>query len=171
MSAGAKGGVRSARHMIETEIEMAKTPDYTATFKDFFGAFPADFTAYQDAFKSSASFGEKFSKLALDAAEKSTDLTSKWTKDTIAKLGDVAKAKAEPADYGKAVSEFAAGQSEMVTEYVSAFGEMAKQMQSEALELMLAAGRKASEDTTAAVKKAGLDVQAAAKKAGASVAA
>lgn len=158
---------------------MAKTTDYTQTFKDFFGAFPIDFSAYQDvfkadayqdAFKSSAAFGEKVTKLALEAAEKTTDLSSKWTKETLAKLGDVATVKAEPAEYSKAATEFASAQTALATEYLTAFGEVAKQFQSETFELMLAAGRKATEETTAAVKKAGQDVQAAAKKAAASVA-
>lgn len=57
--------------------------------------------------------GEKFAKVALEAAEKSTEITSKWAKDAIAKMGDVAKAKTEPTDYTKSFSDYASSAAEM----------------------------------------------------------
>ena len=68
---------------------------------------PIDTTALSDAFKSQAALGEKMSKVALEAAEKSTEISSKWTKDTLAKIGDVTKVKEEPTDYTKAMTDFA----------------------------------------------------------------
>jgi len=62
---------------------MAKTQDYSKVMKDFMGAFPVDMTAVQDALKTQASFGEKLSKVALEAADKSAEISNKWTKDTI----------------------------------------------------------------------------------------
>ncbi len=38
-------------------------------------------------------FGEKMSKVALEAAEKSTEISTKWTKDTIAKMGGIANVR------------------------------------------------------------------------------
>ena len=146
---------------------MAKTTDYTAMFKDMMGAFPVDMSSFQDAFKTSASYGEKFSKVALEAAEKSTEISTKWTKDTLSKLGDMSKVKAEPADYSKAITDFASAQAEMAAEYMSAFGEVAKKLQMDTVELVMAAGKTATEETSAAVKKATADVTSAAKKAAA----
>lgn len=144
---------------------MAKTQDYTSMFKDMMGNFPMDMTSVQDMFKTSAAYGEKFSKVALDAAGKSTELSVNWTKDTLAKLGDVTKVKEDPADYSKAMTEFASAQSEMLSHHMAAFAEIAKKVQSDTVELMMAAGKTASEEAGAAMKKAQADITATAKKA------
>ncbi|MBT8455143.1 MAG: Phasin [Rhodobacteraceae bacterium] len=144
---------------------MAKAQDYSKVFKDMMGSFPVDMSAMQDAYKTQASLGEKMSKVALEAAEKSTEISSKWTKDTLSKVGAVTTVKDEPADYGKAMTDFASAQAEMAAENMAAFAEVAKKVQMETVELMLAAGKDMSEDATAAVKKATADVTAAAKKA------
>jgi len=146
---------------------MAKAQDYTKVMKDFMGAFPVDMTAVQDAFKTQATFGEKLSKVALEAVDKSTEISTKWTKETLAKVGEVAKVKEDPADYTKAWTDFASAQAELVAENMAAFAEVAKRVQMETVELMLAAGKDISEDATAAVKKATADVTNAAKKAAA----
>ncbi|AZL58358.1 Phasin [Tabrizicola piscis] len=146
---------------------MTKTPDFAKTMQDMMASFPVDASAFQNAFKTQAAFAEKFSKVALEAAEKSTEITSKWAKDSIAKLSDVSKAKAEPTDYSKSVTDFASAAAEMAAENMAAFAEVAKKVQMETVELMLAAGKDMSEDATAAVKKATAEVTTAAKKAAA----
>jgi hypothetical protein len=146
---------------------MTKTPDFAKTMQDMMASFPVDASAFQNAFKTQAAFAEKFSKVALEAAEKSTEITSKWAKDSIAKMTDVAKAKAEPTDYTKSVTDFASAAAEMAAENMAAFAEVAKKVQMETVELMLAAGKDMSEDATAAVKKATAEVTSVAKKAAA----
>ena len=146
---------------------MAKTQDYTKALKDFMGAFPVDMTAVQDAFKTQATFGEKLSKVALEAADKSADISTKWTKDALARAGSVTKVKEDVADYGKAFADFATAQAEMAAEHMAAFAEVAKKVQMETVELMLAAGKDFSEDAQQAVKKATDEVTKAAKKAAA----
>ncbi|WP_299207371.1 phasin family protein [uncultured Tateyamaria sp.] len=143
---------------------MAKqAQDMTAMFKDMMGAFPVDTAAMEDAFKTATSLNEKLSHVAIDAAEKSTEISSKWTKETLAKLGDMSKAKAEPADYAKAMTDFASSYAEVTAEHMAAFAEVAKKVQMDTVELMMAAG----EDAQAVVKKATGDMTAAAKKAAA----
>lgn len=144
---------------------MTKTQDFTAVFKDVMGSFPVDTNAMEDAFKTQVTLNEKMSGVALTAAEKSAELSTKWTKETIAKMGDLTKAKAEPADYAKSVTDFASASAESAAEHMAAFAEIAKKVQMETVELMLAAGKDISEEATAAVKKATDDVTAAAKKA------
>lgn len=144
---------------------MTKTQDYTKSMQDMMAAFPIDTSAFQEAFKSTAAMGERFAKVALEAAEKSTEISSSWTKSTLARVGDLSKSKADPADYSKAMSDFASAAAETAAENLAAFAEVAKKVQMETVELMLAAGKEASEDATAAVKKATADVTAAAKKA------
>ena len=143
----------------------AKTQDFTKTVQDMLGAFPIDTSAMQDAFKTSAALGEKMSKVAFEAADKSNEISAKWTKETLGRLAEVTKVKEEPTDYSKAVTEFASAQAESAAESMAAFAEVAKKVQMETVELMLAAGKDMSEDATAAVKKATAEVTSAAKKA------
>ena len=144
---------------------MTKTVDMTAMFKDVLGAFPVDTSAMEGSFKTAATLNEKLSGVALNAAEKSADISSKWAKETLAKISDISKAKAEPADYAKAMTDFASANAEAAAEHMAAFAEIAKKVQMDTVELMMAAGKDMQEETTAAVKKATNDVQAAAKKA------
>ena len=146
---------------------MSKTPDFTKVMQDMMASFPVDASAFQNAFKSQAAMNEKLSKVALEAAEKSTEISAKWAKDTIAKFGDLSKAKTEPTDYTKAATDFASAAADMAAENMAAFAEVAKKVQMETVELMLAAGKEMSEDATAAVKKATADVTTVAKKAAA----
>lgn len=146
---------------------MAKTQDFSAIMKDMMGAFPVDTKAMEDAFKSTAALNEKLSGVALEAAEKSAEISSKWTKETLSKLSDMSKAKAEPADYAKAMTDFASASAEVAAENMAAFAEIAKKVQMDTVELLMAAGKDITEDATAAVKKATNDVTAAAKKAAA----
>ncbi|MBV7378236.1 phasin family protein [Maritimibacter dapengensis] len=144
---------------------MANTPDYTKMVQDMMGAFPMDMSAMEGMMKSSADMGEKFSKVAIDAADKSTELSTKWTKDTLAKMGDITTAKKDPADYTKAMTDFASTQAEAAAEYMSAFAEVAKKVQMDTVELMLAAGKDMGDEASAAVKKATDEVTKATKKA------
>ncbi|AWB47736.1 Phasin [Gemmobacter aquarius] len=146
---------------------MNKPTDFTKVMQDMMASFPVDSSAMQNAFKTQAAMAEKLSKVALEAAEKSTEITSKWAKDTLAKLADVSKAKTEVTDYTKSATDFASAAAEMAAENMAAFAEVAKKVQMETVELVLAAGKDMSEDATAAVKKATTDVTTAAKKAAA----
>ena len=146
---------------------MANTQDFSKVMQDMMASFPVDISAFTNAFKSQAAMAEKMSKVALEAAEKSTEITTKWAKDTIAKLSDVSKAKSEPTDYSKSMSDFAAAAQEMATEHLASFAEIAKKVQMETVELMLAAGKNLSEEATDAVKKATTEATTAVKKAAA----
>ena len=145
---------------------MAKaTQDYSKMMKDMMGSFPVDTNAMNDVFKSQAAFADKMSKVVLEAAEKSTEISAVWAKSTIGKLGSVTEVKADPADYSKAVTDFASTQAEMSAESLAAFAEVAKKVQMETVELMMAAGKDFSAEATAAAKKAGDEMTKTAKKA------
>lgn len=144
---------------------MAKTQDFTTIFKDMMGSFPVDTKAMEDAFKTQTTLAEKMSAVAIDAAGKSTELSAKWTQDTLSKLEAMSKAKAEPADYAKAMTDFASASAESAAEHMAAFAEIAKKVQTQTMELVLAAGKDMSEDMTAAAKKATEDMTSATKKA------
>ena len=146
------------------------TPDFTGMFKDMMSNFPGDTGSIQDMFRTSASYGEKLSKVAIEAADKSTEISTKWTRDTLAKMTDVTRVKDEPADYSKSFSDFASAQAEMAAQTMAAFAEVAKKVQMETVELMLSAGKTAADDGQAAMKKAGNEMTAATKKATATAA-
>jgi len=150
---------------------MNNANDFTKTMQDMMAKFPVDASAFQNAFKTQAAFGEKLSKVALEAAEKSTEISSKWAKETIAKLSGAAKAKSEPVDYTKSITDFASAAAELASENMAAFAEVAKKVQMETVELMLAAGKDVSAEASAVVKKATDEVSAATKKATAATAA
>jgi len=142
--------------------------DMSKMMQDMMAAFPMDATAMQDAFKTQAALGEKMSKVVLEAAEKSSEISAKWTKESLAKMGEMTKVKDEPTDYTKAMTDYASAQAEMAAEMMAQYAEVAKNVQMETVELMLAAGKDFSEDASAAVKKATSEVSSAAKKASAS---
>lgn len=144
---------------------MAKAQDFNTVLKDFMGAFPVDTKAMEDAFKNQAALNEKLSGVALGAAGQSAEISNKWTKESLAKLNEFSKAKAEPADYAKAMTDFASSNAEVAAENLAAFAEVAKKVQMETVELMMAAGKDLQDDAAKAVKKATDDVSAAAKKA------
>ena len=144
---------------------MANTQDFTTMMKDMMGAFPVDTSAMEDAFKTSASLNEKLSGVALEAADKTAEVSTAWTKQTIEKLSELSKAKTEPADYAKALTDFASATAEISAEHMAAYAEIAKKVQMDTVELMMAAGKDMTEDATAAMKKATDDVSAVTKKA------
>lgn len=144
---------------------MATTQDFTAVFKDMMGSFPVDTKAFEEQFKTQTTLAEKMSAVAIDAAGKSAEVSSKWTKETLAKIEEMSKAKTDPADYAKAMTDFASASSEAAAEHMAAFAEIAKKVQTQTMELALAAGKDMTEDMTAAAKKATDEVTAAAKKA------
>jgi hypothetical protein len=144
-----------------------KTPDLTAMFKDMMGTMPMDTRAFENLFKSQTALTEKMSAVAINAMSKSTDLSARWTQDTLSKVSAMTRARHEPADYAKAVTDFVSAQAEAAAEHMAAFAEIAKKMQTETLELMLAAGKDIGEDVTDATRKATAEVTAAARKAAA----
>lgn len=146
---------------------MTQTQDFTAMFKDVMGTFPVDTKAMQDMMKNQATMAERMSAVAIDAAQKSTDLSAKWAQDTLTKMSAMATAKPEPTDYAKSMTDFFSASAEAAAEHMAAFAEIAKKVQSETMELMLAAGKDMSQDVTAATKKATVEVSAVARKAAA----
>ena len=146
---------------------MTKTHDFTKYMTDMMGMMPVDTTAMQDAFRAQAQFAEKLSRVALDAAEQSTEISHKWTRETLSKMAPVAEAKTEATDYAKAMTDFASSYAEVSAENIAAFAEVAKKVQMETMELMLAAGKDAQEEAATAVKKATVQTTTATRKAAA----
>ena len=143
---------------------MANT-DFAQTVKDMMGNLPVDTSSFENLAKSQAALAEKMSAVAIEAAQKSTDLSARWMQETLSKLQGVTAVKPEPADYAKSVTDFMSQSAETAAEHMAAFADIAKRVQTETLELLMAAGKDMTEDMTAAARKAGTDFTAAAQKA------
>ncbi|WP_134681946.1 phasin family protein [Paracoccus ravus] len=149
---------------------MAKTPDFTKTMQEMMAKFPVDTSSLQDAFKSQTALGEKMAKVALAAAERSTEISAQWAKDTIARMGELTSSKEEPAEYAKAMSDFASAAAEVAAEHMAAFAEVAKKVQMDTVDLMLTAGKDMTAETQKVAEQASRETQAAVKRATAGVA-
>lgn len=129
---------------------MAQTPDFTKMFAQF-GKTPFDATAMT---RSQAQLAERMSAVAIEAAQKSTDLSARWMQDALAKFADVTRAKDEAADYAKSMGTFVTTSAESAAEHMAAFAEIAKKVQAETLELLMAAGKDMGADFQKAVHNA-----------------
>ena len=144
---------------------MATNPqDLTDIMNDMMGSFPVDTKTIDEAIKNQSSLNEKLSAVSLAAAQKSTDLTTKWVQKTLTKMTTFSATSTEPTDYVKSVSEFSSETAEAAAEHMASFAEIAKSVQTEALELMMAAGKNISEDISTVAKKATVDATSTAKK-------
>ncbi len=144
---------------------MANTPDFTKNFQDMMNKMPVDTSSMSDAFKSQTALGEKMTRVALSAAERSTEISAQWTRDAIARLGELSSAKDQPADYAKAMNDFASQAAEMASQHMAAYAEVAKKLQMDTVDLMLNAGKDAASDAQRMAEKAGRDMQGAASQA------
>jgi len=142
---------------------MTKVEDMTKAFKDMMGAFPIDTSALDTTFKNAASLNEQFAQVAVNAAEQSNVISSNWTKDTLAKMSEMTKAKEDPADYAKAIADFTTGQAEVASKNLAAFAEVAQKVQADTVQLLMEAGRTLSAEAAATGKKATFKAAKAAK--------
>ncbi|WP_207099857.1 Phasin [Paracoccus shandongensis] len=144
---------------------MAKTPDFAKTFQDMMANFPIDTSSFQEAFKSQSVLGEKLARVALAAAERSTDISARWAKDTISRMGELAVVKQEPSDYAKSLTDFASASAEVAAEHMAAFAEVAKKVQMDTVDLMLTAGKDVAAEARTVAETVVRDNQLAVKKA------
>ena len=144
---------------------MAKTPDMTKTMQDMMANFPVDTSSMQDAFKTQSALNEKLSRVALSAAERSTEISARWAKDSISRMGELAAVKQDPSEYAKAMSDFASAAAEMAAEHMAAYAEVAKKVQMDTVDLMLSSGKDFAADAQKAAEKATKEAQSAVKKA------
>ncbi|MGZ3215922.1 Phasin [Paracoccus sp. T5] len=150
---------------------MAKTPDFAKTMQDMMANFPIDTSSFQEAMKSQNLLGEKLARVALSAAERSTEISARWAKDSITRMGELAAVKEEPSEYAKAMSDFASASAELAAEHMAAYAEVAKKVQMDTVDLMLTAGKDIASDAQKVAEKANRDTQTAVKKATATAAA
>lgn len=143
---------------------MAKAPDFTKGFQEMLQNMPIDTSSMSDAMKSQTQLGERMSRVALQAAERSTEVSAAWAKDTIARMGELATSKEQPADYAKAMSDFASAAAELAAQHMSAYAEIAKKVQMETVDLLMNAGKEAQGDMQRMAENASANVQKATRQ-------
>ncbi|WP_425052601.1 phasin, PhaP [Psychromarinibacter sp. S121] len=131
---------------------MAKSTTGKGGMSDPFGN--VDMGSMMEQIKGSAVVGEKLSKAALDAAEKASELSSSWTKQTIANMGDVTSVKDDPTDYAKAMTDFASSQGALAQENLNAFAQIAQALQEQTISILMEASSSMGGDAAEAVQKA-----------------
>lgn len=144
--------------------------DFTKTMNEMMGMFPMKGTAMTDAFRTQAQLAERMSRVALDAAERSAEISHKWTRETLSRMAPVATVKDDASDYAKSMTDFASSYAEVSAEHMAAYAEVAKTVQMETMELMLAAGRDAQTEAADTMQKATVQAATAPKRAAAAAA-
>ena len=124
---------------------MAKAQDMNAVHERHDGRIPSRHESCNGRCiqKPGATLNEKLSGVALTAAEKSAEISSKWTKDTLAKLNRYVESRKQSLQImQKPMTDFAsASLPKLAAENVAAFSEIAKKVQMDTVELMMAAGK------------------------------
>lgn len=134
---------------------MAKQNTKSAT-TDIHNLF--DPQGYQDVFKTWAQTGERMMGIASESATRSTDIANETAKEAFSNLREVSQVREQPADYGKAYSDFAQKQMDLLMRTVQAMSDLGQKTGTETTEL----ATKAGEDTR---QKVAANVQGAADKA------
>ena len=144
---------------------MAKTPDFTKPFQDMMANLPVDTSSMSEAFKTQAQLSEKMTRVALQAAERSTEISAAWAKDTLSRMGELTTSKDQPADYAKAMSDFASAAAELAAEHMAAYAEVAKKVQMDTVDLLLNAGKDVQADAQRMAQTATSNLQNVARQA------
>ena len=116
---------------------MQNVTDFTKPWADMFARNPLNPAFNSDTGRTFAATGEALAAAMLKAAESSTELTGKWTLETIARMKNVFVAKDDVADYAQAAKEFASASAESAAENIAAYTEIAKRAQVETTEIIL----------------------------------
>ena len=120
---------------------------------------------YQNVFKTWANMNERFTQVMVDAGERTTEITSETAKEALSNLRDVSQVREEPAEYGKAYSEFMQRQMDLFTRTAQSLAEVSQTTSKDAAELASEAGSQMSDMATENAERAANTAGSAAKKA------
>lgn len=119
--------------------------EYAQKMKDALSSFPMDTSSFENLARSQAALAERLSSIAIEAAQRSTDLSAHWVQDSLAKLSTLTQARAEPSEYAKVAGDIASGSAQAAAENLAAFAEIARKVQAETLALLMSAGKDMAE--------------------------
>ena len=120
---------------------------------------------YHTGFKTLASANERMTSIAIEAGTQSTDIASDAAKEAFSNIRDWAQVRDEPADYGKAYSDFAQKQMNLFMRTAQAYANVTQKAGSETTDLASKAGEEIANKAAANAEGAADEVSSAAKKA------
>ena len=95
---------------------------------------------YQDMFKTWASINGRMASLVVEAGTRATDIGSATAKETFANVRELTQVRNEPAEYGKAYTDFMQKQTELFTRTAQAYANETQKVGSETVDLASKAG-------------------------------
>ena len=95
---------------------------------------------YQDMFKTWASMNERMASLVVEAGTRATDIGSATAKETFANVRELTQVRNEPAEYGKAYTDFIQKQTELFTRTAQSYANETQKIGSETVDLASKAG-------------------------------
>ena len=120
---------------------------------------------YQNVFKTLAGMNERLTQVATEAGNRSTDIASETAKEAFSNLRDVAQVRDEPAEYGKAYSDFVQKQMDLFMRTAQSFADVSQKAGTETADLASKTGEEFGEKVSANVEGAADKAGSAAKKA------
>ncbi len=120
---------------------------------------------YQDVFKTMTSVNQRMASLAIEAGTRATDIASETAKEALSNVRDLTQVRDEPADYGKAYSDFLQKQAELITRAAQAYATETQKVGSETSDLATKAGEEISGKVAAHTEDAAQKARSAANKA------
>ncbi len=142
-----------------------QTQNFENMFRDAMDALPMNSESFEDGFKRTAEFNERLTGIAVDAAGRGTELTSDYTKKTLGRVGELTRAKDQPADYAQSFADFGRGQTEATVEVMNSFAEVFKATQAATIEAMTNFGKSAQDKAASSAKKSASNAKSAAQNA------
>lgn len=115
---------------------MSDPKDFQKMLEEAASAFRMDPETLRAAFMTQAGKGEKLSQAAIGAAEKSTELSAQLTREALARLAELTKARDNPEQYAQAMQAFAQAQAQMMQSQLTGFAEIARSLQADTMEAM-----------------------------------
>ena len=108
---------------------------------------------------------ERMVSLSVEAGTRVTDIASETAKDALSNLRELTQVRDEPAEYGKAYTDFAQKQAELFTRTVQAYANETQKVGSETAELASKAGEEITDKVAANADSAAQKARSAANKA------
>ena len=120
---------------------------------------------YQNVFKTWASMNERMIAIVVEAGNRSIDIMSDTTKETLSNLREATQVRDAPAEYGKAYSAFAQKQMNLLQRSAQDVGDVTQKAGTETTELASKADAKSSDKVAANAKDTADKADSADKKA------
>ena len=120
---------------------------------------------YQDVFKTWARFNERLTGVMVDAATKTTDIAHETTQELLSNVREMSQVRNEPAEYGKAYSDFVQKQMDLLSRTAQSYADVTQKSATEVTETVSEAGQQIGDKAAANAEGAADKAGSAAKKA------